>query len=71
MMEYILRVKIIIDNFAAIGEPVPDREHILQMLGVLGPEYHSIVASLTTHDDNLSLHSVHSMLTHEQRLLLQ
>ena len=66
MMEYILKVKTITDNLAAIGEPVKERDQILQILGGLGPEYNSIVASLTSRDEDLSLHFVHSiLLTHE------
>ena len=63
MMEYILNVKAIADNLGAVGEPVKERDHILQILGGLGSEYNSIVASLTIRDDDLSLHSVHSMST--------
>ncbi|RVW79707.1 hypothetical protein CK203_042375 [Vitis vinifera] len=60
-------MKTISDNLAAVGEPVKDRDHILQLLGGLGPDYNSIVASLTAREDDLSLHSVHSiLLTHEQ-----
>eukprot|EP00261_Vitis_vinifera_P016565 XP_010645732.1 PREDICTED: uncharacterized protein LOC104877922 [Vitis vinifera] len=66
MLEYILRIKTISDNLAAIGEPIKDRDHILQLLGGLGPEYNSIVASLTAREDDFSLHSVHNiLLTHE------
>ena len=69
MLEYILKIKTISDNLAAIGEPVKETDHILQLLGGLGSEYNSIVASLTAREDDLSLHSVHSiLLTHEQRL---
>ncbi|KAJ9691425.1 hypothetical protein PVL29_013564 [Vitis rotundifolia] len=69
MLEYILKIKTISDNLAAIGEPVKESDHILQFLGGLGSEYNSIVASLTACEDDLSLHSVHSiLLTHEQRL---
>ncbi|KAJ9672694.1 hypothetical protein PVL29_026062 [Vitis rotundifolia] len=69
MLEYILKIKTISDNLAAIGEPVKESDHILQLLGGLGSEYNSIVASLTAREDDLSLHSVHSiLLTHEQRL---
>ena len=72
MLDYILKMKTIYDNLAAVGEPVKDRDHILQLLGGLGPDYNSIVASLTAREDDLSLHSVHSiLLTHEQRLHLQ
>ncbi|RVX17039.1 Retrovirus-related Pol polyprotein from transposon RE1 [Vitis vinifera] len=69
MLEYILKIKTISNNLAAIGEPVKEIDHILQLLGGLGSEYNSIVASLTAREDDLSLHSVHSiLLTHKQRL---
>ncbi|RVW71084.1 Retrovirus-related Pol polyprotein from transposon RE1 [Vitis vinifera] len=72
MMEYILKLKSLADNLAAIGEPVTDRDQILQLLGGLGADYNSIVASLTAREDEMSLHSVHSiLLTHEQRLSFQ
>ena len=59
MMEYILKVKTITDKLA-IGEPVKERDQILQILGGLGHEYNSIVASLTSRDEDLSLHSINS-----------
>ncbi|RVW56689.1 hypothetical protein CK203_075078 [Vitis vinifera] len=72
MLDYILKMKTIYDNLAVVGEPVKDRDHILQLLGGLGPDYNSIVASLTAREDDLSLHSVYNiLLTHEQRLHLQ
>ena len=43
----------------AIGEPMIDRNQILQLLGGLGADYNSIVASLTTREDEISLHSIH------------
>ena len=68
-LEYILRIKTISDNLVAIREPVKDRDHIIKLLGSLGPEYNSIVASLTAREDDFSLHSVHNiLLMHEQRL---
>ena len=72
MMEYLLRMKTLISNLVAIGEPVLYRDQILQILGGLDLEYNPIVASLTTRDDDLSLHSAHNMLlTFEQRLNIQ
>ena len=69
MLEYILYIKTISNNLAAIGEPIKNKDHILQLHGGLGPKYNSIVASLTTWEDNFSLHFVHNiLLTHEQRL---
>ena len=72
MMEYILKLKSLEDNLAAIGEPVTDRDQILQLLGGLGVDYNSIVASFTIREDDMSLHSVHNiLLTHEQRFGFQ
>ena len=72
MMDYILKLKNLVDNLTAIGEPVHNRDHILQLLGGLGVEYNSIVASLIAREDEVSLHMAHSiMLTYEQRLNLQ
>ena len=66
MIEHILRIKNISDNLAAIGESVSEKDQILQLLAGLGADYNSIVASLTAQEDDLSLHSVHSiLLTHE------
>ena len=61
MMEYILKVKSITDDLASIGEPVKERDQILQILGGLRPEYNSVVSYLTSRDEDLSLHSVHSI----------
>ena len=72
MMEYILKIKNISDNLATIGEPINEIDQILQLLGGLCPIYNSILASLTTREDNISFHSIHSiLLTHEQRLCFQ
>ena len=57
---------------ATIGEPLTDRDQILQLLGGLGVDYNSIVASLTVREDEMSLHFVPNiLLTHEQRLGFQ
>lgn len=65
-------MKSLVDSLAAIREPRTERDQILQLLGGLGANYNSIVASLTTHEDDISLHLIHSMLlTYEQRLHLQ
>ena len=72
MMDYILKLKNLVDNLAAIGESVHNRDHILQLLGGLGVEYNSIVASLIVREDEVSLHTAHRiLLTYEQRLNLQ
>ena len=46
-MEYILKLKMITDNLAAIGEPISERDQELQFLSGLGVEYNPIVASIT------------------------
>ena len=72
MMEYILKLKNLADSLAVIGEPVSDRDQILQLLGGLGANYNSIVASLTACEDDISLLIIHSiLLTHEQCLSFQ
>ena len=72
MMDYILKLKNLADSLAAIGEPVHNRYHILKLLGGLGVEYNSIVASLIVREDEVSLHTAHRiLLTYEQRLNLQ
>ena len=66
MMEYILKMKTVSDYLATVGEPVKEIDQILQLLRGLRSEDNAIVASLTTRDEELSLHSVHSMLlTHK------
>ena len=55
-------MKTLTDKLTAVGEPISDWDQNLEILGGLSPEYNSIVASLTTRDDDLSLHSVHNML---------
>ena len=61
MTKYILKVKTKTNNLATIEELRKQRDQILQILGGLGPGYNSIVASLTARDEDLSLHSVHSI----------
>ena len=68
MMDYIHKLKNLANNLAVIGEPVHNKDHILQLLGGLGVEYNSIVASLTAREDEVSLHTTHNiLLTYEQQ----
>ena len=39
MMDYILKLKTLADNLAAIGENVNDKDHILQLLRGLRTDY--------------------------------
>ena len=71
MMEYILKTDSC-DNLATIKEPIAERDQILQLLRGLREDCKSIVAFLTTHVDDVHIHSIHGMLlTHEQHLCFQ
>lgn len=72
MIEYILKAKNLVDYLAAMGEPITERDQILKLLRGLGTNYNSIVALLTTCEDDISVHLEHSiLLTHKQRLCFQ
>ena len=67
-----MKIKNVFDSLAAIGEPMTERNQILQLLGGLGSDYDSIVTSLTTREDDISLHLIYSIPpTHEQQLCFQ
>ena len=68
MIEYFLKLKNLSDNLAIAGEPVSERDRILQLLRGLGLEYNPIVASLTAKEDDLPVQSVQSiLLKHEHQ----
>ena len=71
MMEYLLKVKSIADNLAAIGEPVSEQDQILYLLGGLGAEYISFVIYVTSRPESLSLEEIHSMLLTYENCLEQ
>ena len=72
MMDYFLKLKTLFDNLAATGDPVSERDHILQILGGLGVGYNPIFASLMAREDDLPLQFMQSiLLTQEQRLQVQ
>ncbi|RVX10653.1 Retrovirus-related Pol polyprotein from transposon TNT 1-94 [Vitis vinifera] len=53
MLDYILKMKTISDNLAAVGEPVKERDHILQLLGGLDPSFASAhMASVPSRQPN-------------------
>ena len=45
MIDYIMKLKHLVDNLTAIGEPVHDRDHDLQLLSGLSADYNPVVAS--------------------------
>lgn len=70
-MQYLLKVKSIADNLAAIGEPVSEQDQILYLLGGLGAEYISFVIYVTSRPESLSLEEIHSMLLTSENCLEQ
>ena len=61
-------MKGIIDNLPIIFKPIMEHDHVLQ-LGGLCLDYNSLVASITTWDNEISLDLIHNMLLmHEKRL---
>ncbi|CBI25270.3 unnamed protein product, partial [Vitis vinifera] len=69
MMEYLLKIKSIVDNLLAIGENITEQDRILYLLAGLGAKYNSFVITVTSGHEPLSLEEIHSMLlTHENRL---
>ena len=55
MLDYIMKLKTLADNLSAIGESVSEKDHILQILGGLGADYNSIVASPTGQKEEIFL----------------
>ncbi|KAL5559363.1 hypothetical protein UlMin_035574 [Ulmus minor] len=69
MIEFIMKIKSLCDNLAAIGEPVTDQDQIMNLLVGLGSDYNAVVTSISTRDNQLTLEDVHSLLlTFEHRL---
>ncbi|KAH6767825.1 hypothetical protein C2S52_018808 [Perilla frutescens var. hirtella] len=69
MKDYLNKVKNCCDVLAAAGQPISDDNHILHILTGLGPEYNSIMVSLTSRVEPCSLREAKSLLLiYENRL---
>lgn len=67
--EYINKGKRLADTLASIGQPLRDEEVISYLLYGLGEEYDSLVTSVTTHIDVVSLSDLYAhLLAFELRL---
>uniref|UniRef100_A0A803Q3J9 Integrase catalytic domain-containing protein n=1 Tax=Cannabis sativa TaxID=3483 RepID=A0A803Q3J9_CANSA len=67
--DYILKMKGYADHLAAAGQAISDEDLALYILGGLGSEYESIVVSLTSRSEPLTLQELQFMLhSHEVRL---
>ncbi|KAL5577971.1 hypothetical protein UlMin_019670 [Ulmus minor] len=45
MIDYIMKIEGVVDNLAAIGEPVSDQDQIMNLLGGLGVDYNAVVTT--------------------------
>ncbi|KAJ0987536.1 hypothetical protein J5N97_005892 [Dioscorea zingiberensis] len=69
LLHYFRKVKNLADTLCAIGTPLRDDEVISYMLAGLGPEFDSLVTSVTTCVDPMSLSELYAhMLSFELRL---
>ncbi|XP_060957927.1 retrovirus-related Pol polyprotein from transposon RE2 isoform X2 [Cannabis sativa] len=67
--DYVDKIKFVCDSLAIAGHPVNDFDLILHLLNGLGPEFDSVVSSITSRSENLSLEEVQALLmSHESRL---
>ena len=62
MIDYIMKVKGAADNLATIGEPVQERDQVMNLLAGLGSDYNAVVTAINIRDDKISIETVHSML---------
>ncbi|KAG6735682.1 hypothetical protein POTOM_061670 [Populus tomentosa] len=62
MIDYIMKVKAVVDNLATIGEPVSKQDQVMNLLGGLGSDYNVDVTVINIRDDTISIEAVHNML---------
>jgi len=62
MIDYIMKVKGVVDSLAAIGEPVSEQDQVMNLLGGLGSDYNAVVTAINIRDDKISVEAIHSML---------
>ncbi|KAK1683876.1 hypothetical protein QYE76_044724 [Lolium multiflorum] len=66
--DYFRHMKTLADTLAAIGQPLREDEVIAYILAGLGPDYDSLVTTLTVRSENLTLDEVYSyLLAYEHR----
>ncbi|KAG6504484.1 hypothetical protein ZIOFF_036817 [Zingiber officinale] len=69
VVEYLQNINKMVDTLAAAGQRISDDDLIFHVLGDLGPEYESLVITLTTRSDTTSFDDMVGMLlSHEYRL---
>jgi hypothetical protein len=66
--EYFCNMKQLADTLASIGKPLSEDEVVAYILAGLGPDYDTLVTSLTMRNDDLTLDEVYAyLLSFEQR----
>jgi histone deacetylase 1/2 len=66
--DYFRQMKTLADTLAAIGQPLRDDEIIAYILAGLGPDFDSLVTTLTIKNDDLTLDEVYAhLLAYEHR----
>lgn len=66
--EYFQKATLLADSLVSTGNPVSDRDFNIYLLGGLGPDFDSVVTSLTTRQDILTPEEILShLLTYEAR----
>ena len=70
--EYVLKLKTLVDKLSSIGEPVSNRDQLINLFQGLGAEYNSFVTSINSRVDLPTVEEVHSLLlSYDLRLQTQ
>ena len=62
MLDYMLRIRNNCDNLTAVGEIVLEQDHIMAILGGLGPEYNPFIVTITSRAEPISVEELQSHL---------
>ncbi|MCH82619.1 retrovirus-related Pol polyprotein from transposon TNT 1-94, partial [Trifolium medium] len=67
--EYLLRIRMLIDNLASIGDPVPLSQHMDMILEGLPSEFNSVISVVESRFESIDMDEVEALLlAHENRL---
>jgi histone deacetylase 1/2 len=69
VQEYLLRIRLLIDNLASIGHPLPLSQHFDVILEGLPPDFNSVISVVESRFDSIDMDEVEALLlAHEARL---
>jgi histone deacetylase 1/2 len=69
VQEYLLRIRLIIDNLASIGDPLPLNQHLDVILEGLPPDYNYVISVIESKFDSIDMEEIEALLlAHEARL---